>query len=155
MEYSEALDIVARSRTQFQAFEQLDEVLKKASGAENHVKELEQRRDDLQEEIKYNQEKLDEIKQSVNATAADYEARLSQLKKAESAAIQGKDKAEAELKKTLMENAKQYQKQSAQADAEARKTKREFDQEIEAKHQELADVEQKINKMKELARSMA
>jgi hypothetical protein len=77
------------------------------------------------------------------------------LKKAESAAIQGKDKAEAELKKTLMENAKQYQKQSAQADAEARKTKREFDQEIEAKHQELADVEQKINKMKELARSMA
>ena len=48
-----------------------------------------------------------------------------------------------------MENAKEYQKQSAEADAEARKTKREFDQEIEAKHQELADVEQKINKMKE------
>ena len=82
MEYSEALDIVARSRTQFQAFEQLDEVLKKPPVWIIMSRNSRGGAMICRKRSRYNQEKLDEIKQSVNATAADYEARLSQLKKA-------------------------------------------------------------------------
>jgi len=154
MEYAEALDVVARSRTQFQAFEKLDEVLKKAQGAENHVKELDGQREDLQKAVEAEQANLDDIVNRRNTMAAEFDGRISQLKKAEEKARLAVTDAEFGWNTKKQELQKKWLDMNAELQVEYTDKKAELEADITTLREQAVDLQQNIAKMKEAARAV-
>jgi chromosome segregation ATPase len=154
MEYGEALDIVSRLRTQHQAYEKIDEVLRKAHSAENHTKELEQHRDSLQRAIETEQAHLEDMAKRRNALAKEAEARLAQLKGAEDKARQARADAEAGLERSKQELHKTFITLNGQLQAEHNKKKAALQAEIDELEAQLEEHKKNISMMKELARAV-
>lgn len=155
MEYSEALDIVARIRTQYQAFEKMDEVLEVAKKAENHTKELEKQKKDLAEDVRREQDALDVLTEEHNKTEAAHNNRLEALKQQQAKATEDYTLAVQKLTKQKQINNSSHFSQLASLTEERKAAIQKLDEEVAEKTGEVTRLETKIKQMKELARSVA